>query len=117
MGGPNRYTLTANSLPSRPLDLQLVDRADRGVVGEVEMRRRDRHVAAGPCGAVGAVDGNETGIVTTDPIVFAAARIEVLDDGVAVAPLALPGDHVAAQLGGRQSWHVDVEQRVARHAA
>src|SRR5262249_6954702 len=61
------------TVPLRPVDPELVESSDGGVVGQVEMQRRHRNVAVGNRRAVGAFGGDEPEILAADPVVLAPA--------------------------------------------
>src|SRR5207247_5899749 len=69
-----------------PWELERAERVERLVVGEIEVDRRDRDEAVAHGVEIGALGILERELVAADPVVLLAARIDLLDDGVPVAP-------------------------------
>ena len=89
---------------------------ERLVVGHVDLQRRNGNIAFVHGHAVGAVVFGEAEIVAADPIVFLAARVDALDDILAVMALALAGEAPAFDSLLLKRRNVDVQQHCSRHA-
>src|SRR5919202_5569540 len=96
-----------------PVEVEAMERLDAGLVGQVEVNRRDGDRALADRLEVGALLLVEAGLVAVD-LVAAAATVLLLGQPelVAIDPLAQAAGAGAARLARR---NVDVQQRAVRH--
>ena len=73
------------------------------------MQRGDRDEPTVHGTEVGPLGSHEIGLTAADPVVLLAARIDFLDDGIAVAALALVRERKALDLVGGTFGHVYVQ--------
>src|SRR3546814_6639868 len=91
-------------------------RGERGVVGQVELERRDRDIAVVDRLEVAVVAQAVLDAVEAEPVIAIAARVGALDDRTAAIIVeTLPCDADALDFGGGKGGKVDIDQRARRH--
>ena len=98
----------------RPGLLDVVEKTERAVIGEVEMQGCDRNQPGVYRGEIGTGFVIEFQVVAPDPVVLSATRIRLLNNGVTVTAAALPRHHEALTLTIFR--HVHIQQCIIRQA-
>src|SRR3546814_4564141 len=87
-------------------------RGERGVVGQVELERRDRDIAVVDRLEVAVVAQAVLDAAEAEPVIAIAARVGALDDRTAdIIVETLPCDAVDLEFGGGKGWKVGIEER------
>ena len=104
------------SLPVHLVPIPLLESLHCPVVGQVELKRRDRDITLRERPDIGSFLSDAGRRFASDPVVRAAARVDALIERVAVDAQALPRDHISLKLCLLEIGNVHIEDNAIREA-